>query len=411
MKRSAIFFVAIALVILSPFALGFWIGHNTGQSHTGNSSWFSTANGNSNAQFASFHQNGSGADNVDSAGTRIDHSRRNAITEAVAQASPAIVGINVTAIQEVQYQNPWLQMFPSDPFFKQYFGNQTYRQEVKSLGSGFIISPDGYIITNDHVAGNGKTITVTLTNKEQYQAKIVGTDRATDICLLKIEGHNLPYMRLGSSDDLIIGEWVIALGNPFGLFEISDKPTVTVGVISAIGMNIRADQDRYYRNMIQTDAAINSGNSGGPLVNALGEVIGVNAVIFSPNQGSVGVGFAIPISRVKKVLDELRNTGTVDRNFWTGIDINSIDQRVARYFGLDNTQGVIISDVKKNSPGERAGFKVGDIIIAVNEEKIITEEDITSIVSQAKTGDILQVRIIRDKKQMTVPLALEKTKS
>src|SRR6185369_9662400 len=159
-------------------------------------------------------------------------------------------------------------------------------------------------------------------------------------------------------------------------------------------------------NMIQTDASINSGNSGGPLVNALGEVIGVNAVIFSPNQGSVGVGFAIPIGRVKKVLDDLRSTGSVDRNFWTGIDINSIDQRVARYFGLDNTQGVIISDVKKSSPGERAGFKIGDIIIAVNEEKIITEEDITSIISQAKTGDVLQVRIIREKKQMVLPLDL-----
>lgn len=404
MKSKAIFILAI--LVIAPFLLGYWTGYSTGTHHPTSESIFKAQINNSpEGTLASYYQSST----RDSVGDKLNSQRRNAITDAVAMVSPAVVGINVTAVQEFQYQNPWLQMFPNDPFFRQYFGNQTYRQEVKSLGSGFIISPDGYILTNDHVAGNGKTITITLTNREQYQAELIGTDRATDICLLKIKGNNFPFIKLGNSDDAITGEWVIALGNPFGLFEISDKPTVTVGVISATGMNIRAEGDRFYRGMLQTDAAINSGNSGGPLVNALGEVIGVNSVIFTPNQGSVGVGFAIPINRVKSVLDDLRKTGKVERNFWTGIDINSIDQRVARYFGLDNTEGVIISDVKRGSPGERAGFKVGDIIVAVNGEKILNEEDITSIISQGKVGDVLQVRIIRDKKYLTLPLKLEKS--
>jgi serine protease Do len=329
----------------------------------------------------------------------------------VGAASPAVVGINVTAIQEYQYQNPWSQFFGNDPFFRQYFGNQTVRQEIKSLGSGFIISDDGYIITNDHVAGNAKTIKVTLTNKEQYDAELVGTDHAMDIALLKIKGSNFPYLRFGNSDDVITGEWAIALGNPFGLFEISDKPTVTVGVISATGMNIRAEGDRYYRGMIQTDAAINSGNSGGPLLNALGEVIGVNAVIYTPNQGSVGVGFAIPINRVKTVIAQLKKSGKIDRDYWTGIDVNPVDDRIARYFGLDKAEGVIISNIAKNSPGERAGLKVGDIIVEANNEHIASQDDISAVFSQGKVGDVFQLKVLREKRAMNFSLKLERRES
>ncbi|MFI5237909.1 MAG: S1C family serine protease, partial [Ignavibacteriales bacterium] len=185
----------------------------------------------------------------------ISKSRNNIITETVKKVSPAVVGINVIEIRE--YRDPFFSFF-DDPFFQRFFGNQgTYNQEVKGLGSGYIISSDGYIITNDHVAGNATKVTITLTDGRTFDAKIIGSDIASDICLLKINGSDLPFVELGNSDDVMIGEWVIALGNPFGLFELNDKPTVTVGVISAAGMNLEAINERYYLNMLQTDASIN----------------------------------------------------------------------------------------------------------------------------------------------------------
>ena len=341
----------------------------------------------------------------DSLSNQLYSQRSNAITRVVADASPAVVGINVTEVREYRAWTPW----GDDPFFSQFFGgNRTYRQEVKGLGSGFIISPDGYILTNDHVAGNARTITVMLTDKEKYNAELVGTDLLSDISLLKIEGQNFPFIPLGNSDEVLIGEWVIALGNPFGLFEISDKPTVTVGVVSATGMNLQAGGDRYYRNMIQTDASINSGNSGGPLVNTLGEVIGVNAVIFTPNQGSIGLGFAIPINKVKKVVEELRVKGKIERNFWTGLKVQTVDARVARYFDLAKAEGVIISEVQAGSPGAAAKLKPGDIILETNDEPVKDEETLIAILSEKRAGDVLKLKILREKKMMNVSLQLER---
>ncbi len=340
----------------------------------------------------------------DSVGGSLGTGRRNAITRAVAAASPAVVGINVVELRQYRQVSPW----GNDPFFRQFFGDRTYTQQVQGLGSGFIISPDGYILTNDHVAGNAKEITVTLTSGKQYTAKLIGTDLISDIALLKIEGKDLPYVRLGTSDDVIIGEWVIALGNPFGLFDINDKPTVTVGVVSNTGMKVESGEGRVYRDMIQTDAAINSGNSGGPLLNAMGEVIGVNSVIYTPNQGSVGLGFAIPINRVKTIVAELRKSGKIERNFWTGLQIQAVDRRIARYFGLDKVQGVIVSDVKRSSPAERAGMREGDIIIEANGEKVNDESSLIAIVDEARTGETLKLTVIRDRHEMTVSLRLEK---
>jgi serine protease Do len=283
--------------------------------------------------------------------------------------------------------------------------------KVKGLGSGFLISPDGYILTNDHVAGNASKITVTMTNKGKYEAHLVGTDLVSDISLLKIDGKDFPYIKLGNSDDVIIGEWVIAMGNPFGLFEIADKPTVTVGVVSQTGMNLNAEGGRIYRGMIQTDAAINQGNSGGPLLNSDGEVIGVNAVIYTPNQGNIGLGFAIPINRVKSIVAELKRSGKVQRNFWTGLEIQTVDARVARYFDLTKAEGVIVTDVKRRSPAEDGGFKPGDIIVEVNNEKIMKDDDIIGIVQNSKEGDLLKIKVIRDKKTINLSLKLEKSPS
>ncbi|HEV8538362.1 MAG TPA: trypsin-like peptidase domain-containing protein, partial [Bacteroidota bacterium] len=307
--------------------------------------------------------------------------------------------------------DPFSQFFGSDPFYRQFFGERIYQQPVKSLGSGFIISPDGYIVTNDHVAGNAKEITVTLTNREKYSAELVGTDPVSDVALLKIAGKDFPYLRIGNSDDVIIGEWAIAMGNPFGLFEISDKPTVTVGVVSATGMNLSAGEGRVYRGMIQTDAAINQGNSGGPLINSAGEVIGVNSVIFTPNQGNIGLGFAIPINKVKAIVAKLKKSGKIERDFWTGLEVQTVDRRVARYFGLEKAEGVIVSDVRKNSPASKTGFKVGDIIVEVNGERIESNDNITAIVSEAQAGDVLRMKVLREKSYITLELKLERRPS
>jgi serine protease Do len=345
----------------------------------------------------------------------VTKSRRNAITRTVAAVSPAVVGINVTEIQVYTYRDPFEDFF-NDPFFRQFFGDRQggsrkFKQEVKGLGSGFLISPDGYIVTNDHVAGRASEILVTLTNGEKYNAKIIGTDPVSDICLLKIKGDNFPYVKLGNSDDVIVGEWVIAFGNPFGLFEISNEPTVTVGVVSATKMNIRADGGRMYRGMIQTDAAINSGNSGGPLSNSVGEIIGMNTVIITPNQGNIGVGFAIPINRVKSVLTELKNKGKVERDFWTGLRVQQVDEAIARAVRLEKPQGVIVNDVERGSPAAKAGLKEGDIILEVNGERITDGESIEGAVNSAKTGDVLHLKILRDGKIVSVDLKLERRSS
>ncbi|MDH4070306.1 MAG: trypsin-like peptidase domain-containing protein [Ignavibacteria bacterium] len=334
----------------------------------------------------------------------ISASRQTAITRAVAAVSPAVVGINIISLRQFRRWSPW----GDDPFFRQFFGDRVYTQQVQSLGSGFLISSDGYILTNDHVAGNAKEITVTMTNGHKYEAEIVGTDPVSDVTLLKIDDTGLPYLHLGDSDDVIIGEWVIAFGNPFGLFDISDKPTVTVGVVSATDMNIRTQEEKVYRKMIQTDAAINSGNSGGPLVNSLGEVIGVNSVIYTPNSGSVGVGFSIPINQVKLIMEELKQTGKVDRSFFTGLEVQAVDARIARYFGLQTADGVIVSDVQSGSPGERGGFKPGDIILKVDGERVDSGLALTSILATVKQGTSVAVTVWRNREIIELSLRAER---
>ena len=327
----------------------------------------------------------------------ISETRENAITRAVKKVSPAVVGINVEEVREVQ--DPF-SMFNNDPFFKQFFGNRgPQKQVVKELGSGYIISPDGYILTNDHVAGNATKISVTMTNGETIEAKLIGSDKNSDVALLKIDKNNLEYVKLGNSDDVIIGEWVIALGNPFGLFEINDKPTVTVGVVSAKDMKVNAEGNRVYKDMIQTDASINAGNSGGPLVNAEGEVIGMNTIIFTGggySTGSIGVGFAISINRVKKLMEEIKANGKIERNFNVGFRIQGIDDRIAKYLKLDKAEGVVVTEVMRGSLSNNAGLKPEDVIIEANGENIKNERDLLFIVNDLKTGETLNLKIIRD---------------
>jgi serine protease Do len=338
----------------------------------------------------------------------ITSSRQNVITETVKNVSPAIVGINVIEIR--QYRDPFSSFF-DDPFFRQFFGNRgNNNQKVKGLGSGFIISPDGYILTNDHVAGNASEITITMTNGEHYEAEIVGSDPVSDICLLKIEKENLPYVVLGNSNDIIIGEWVIALGNPFGLFELNDKPTVTVGVISATGMNLEPLNNRYYLNMLQTDAAINGGNSGGPLVNSIGEVIGMNTLIYTAggSQGNIGLSFAIPINKVKKIITELKEKGSINRDFDIGIRIQSIDEGIAEYYNLSATRGVIVTYIAQGSPAAKAGLQVGDIILEIEDYRINNEKTLIGVFQEFRTGQTISLKIIRDEETINKKMTLEK---
>ncbi len=400
MQRKAF---VLAVILLVPFLSGGLIGYSIGRGRhstpaTGNSTEYP------GAPFVEAREVAGENQNRDSVNASLYDSRKNAITRTAALASPAVVGINVIEVRQVRQWSPW----GDDPFFRQFFGDRVYTQQVQGLGSGFLISPDGYVLTNDHVAGNAKEVTVTLTNGSKSKATIVGTDAVSDVCLLKIDGKDLPYLPLGNSDDVMTGEWVLAFGNPFGLFDISDKPTVTVGVVSATGMNLRSQEGRVYRGMIQTDAAINSGNSGGPLVNTVGEVIGVNSVIYTPNQGNIGLGFAIPINRVKAVIAELKKKGKIEREFWTGMEVQSVDARVARYFGLDRAEGVIVSDVRRGSPSEKSGFKVGDIILEVNGEKVVDESSMLALIEDAKVGDVLTMKVYRDRATLTLKLKLDK---
>lgn len=381
-SKKATIITVILLVLVSGVILGKLIFGNSGNS-----------NGNFNT--ASFQQ----------VNQEISEDRKNAITKAVEKVSPAIVGINVEEVREIR--DP----FFNDPFFRQFFGDAfNQNQVVRGLGSGFIISDDGYILTNDHVAGNATKISVTLTTGETVEAKLVGSDPVSDIALLKIDKNNLPSVTFGNSDNLIIGEWAIALGNPFGLFEINDKPTVTVGVVSAVNMKVSAEGNRVYKDMVQTDASINSGNSGGPLLNAMGEVIGMNTIIFTGgnySSGSIGVGFAISINRVKKIMDELKSNGKIDRPGNPGFSIQEIDERIAQHFNLKDTKGVFVTQIMRGSSADKAGLKPEDIILEVNGEKVRTRMDIVFAVFDAKKGDTLKMKVLRNGSEETLEMELE----
>jgi serine protease Do len=350
----------------------------------------------------------------DSANDNVTSSRRNAITRAVAKASPAIVGINVTEIKEQQYYDQDYYGF-NDPFFRQFFGNRprTQKYKVEGLGSGFIISSDGYILTNDHVAGNAIKIIVTTTSGKQYDAKLIDKDPIADVALVKIDAtEKLPFIELGNSDDLAVGEWAIAMGNPFGLFKLNDKPTVTVGVVSNTGVNLGLSQGKNYRNMIQTDAAISSGNSGGPLLNANGEVIGINAVIHSTAQtaegaGSIGLGFAIPINKVKTIVEGFRSGKRVNHesgNF--GIIAQTLDEDIKQYLNVQADEGVVIINIYRKSAAAMSGLQVGDVITEVDGEKVRSLDDINSILTDKKAGTVVTFTILRPEGKVKLQMQL-----
>ena len=340
----------------------------------------------------------------------LQYSRQTAITRAIEKVSSSVVGINVIQLKQ-QKVNPFL-----DPFWGSFLP-YTRTFKVDNMGTGVLVSPDGYIVTNAHVVDNALEVVVTLPGGKSYDAQVVGSDNPSDIALVKIEDENLPNAILGDSDKLIVGEWAIALGNPLGLFDVNHKPTATAGIISGYDLDFGLKESGHvYQDMIQTDASINPGNSGGPLVNANGDVIGINTFILTGSEhisGSVGIGFAIPINRVKEVFEDLKEFGKVERNYNTGIHVQTVDRFIKRYLRLPSEEGVLIRDVEKRSSGERAGLQIGDVILRVNNRKVNAANDIIRIIDEGflKVGDSVKLNLWREGESIKTNMQLEEPKS
>ena len=320
-----------------------------------------------------------------------------AFTEVAKNAIPAVVSVRVEKTITEQGSTYFYSPF-DDEFFERFFGPR-YRPRVEprkrqqvGQGSGFIISEDGYILTNNHVVGEADKIVVTLRDGKEHQAKLVGTDPGSDVALIKIDAEKLPTIELGDSDALEIGEWVIAVGSPFGL-----QATVTVGVVSAKSRGVGITQ---YEDFIQTDAAINPGNSGGPLLNVDGKAVGINTAIFSQSGGYMGIGFAIPVNMAKSILNQLKETGKVTRGY-LGIIMHpeKISSDLAEAFGLKSTNGVLITEVVPDSPAEKAGLERRDVIIKMNDQNVEDWQSFRNAIAMLKPGTRIDLTVVRDGKQ------------
>jgi serine protease Do len=317
-------------------------------------------------------------------------------TDLVTRLRPAVVNISTT--QEVEanqvFPNPFSREDPFGDFWERFFGSQFPhgRMRQRSLGSGFIIDADGLILTNSHVVDNARKIVVKLSDEREFEAKVVGKDPKTDIALVSIHANEkLPVAPLGDSDRLQVGEWVLAIGNPFGL-----ESTVTAGIVSAKGRHIGAGP---YDNFIQTDASINPGNSGGPLINLRGEVVGINTAIFSQTGANVGIGFATPINLAKEILPELKTKGKVTRG-WLGVSIQRVTPAIAESLGLDKPRGALVAAISKDGPADRAGIKVGDVIVKFDGTDISEANDLPILVARTAPEKQVRVTVLRDQKEM-----------
>jgi len=316
------------------------------------------------------------------------------------RVSPTVVNIKVTSIEKTTFPDQLLgEDFPF-PGFGWNFPQEPQQFKRQGTGSGFIIQKDGVILTNNHVVENAQQITVTLSDKEQYKAKVLGRDPKTDLAVLKIEPKSdLPAVSLGNSDALRVGDWVMAIGNPFGLTN-----TVTTGIVSAKGRTIGAGP---YDNFIQTDASINPGNSGGPLFNLAGEVVGINTAIYSQSGGNIGIGFAIPVNLVKSLVPQLETKGTVSRG-WLGVSVQPVTPELARSFGLKQAQGALVGDVMAEGPAKKAGIQRGDVIVSFDGKKVVDSATLPMLVASAPIGKTVPLEIIRSGKMTTVDVKIGK---
>ncbi|HFD12285.1 MAG TPA: DegQ family serine endoprotease [Crenotrichaceae bacterium] len=328
-------------------------------------------------------------------------------TQLVKQHAAAVVNVSTTqkipdpvASGDEQLQLP--EGAPLDEFFRRFFGGPggkapAPRRNAKSLGSGFIISDDGYMITNHHVVKDADTIIVRLQDRRELEAEVIGSDKRSDIALLKIDADDLPTVKIGSSSDLEVGEWVVAIGSPFGF-----DHSVTAGIVSAKGRSLPSDS---YVPFIQTDVAINPGNSGGPLFNMNGEVVGVNSQIYSRTGGFMGLSFSVPMDVAMKVVEQLKSTGHVKRG-WLGVQIQDVSRELAESFGMDKPEGALVSKVIKNSPAQKSGLQVGDVIIEYNGKNVPTSSTLPAMVGVTSIGKSIPVTVIRQgrKQSLTVKI-------
>ncbi len=333
---------------------------------------------------------------------------QNAFIDVAASVSPAVVNISSEWTENVRGFNDF---GGADDFFNYFFygprggprQHPQIKQKQRSLGSGFLITADGYILTNAHVIGKAEKVSVTFEDGTTYSAKIIGKYEKVDIGVIKINDGDkkFPYVVLGNSDAIKVGQWAIAIGNPFAL-----DHTVTTGVISAKGRSVEISQDQGFQSYIQTDASINPGNSGGPLCNIDGEVIGINSAIYSQSGGSVGIGFAIPSNIAKKTAEDLVNEGKVNRA-GLGAVIQSLTPKMAKSFGLTSTGGALISSVNPGSAAEKAGLKPEDIILAVNGEKLVNSGELVAKLFTFKPGDIVRITVLRNGAESVLPVTLQ----
>jgi serine protease Do len=322
-------------------------------------------------------------------------SRRTAITAAVALVAPSVVTVQTEVVERV----------PAD-VFEQFFGGRSGQRSAAGLGSGFIVRADGAILTNAHVVAGATRISVAMKDGTTYPARLIGIDEANDLAVLKIDARNLPVAPLGSSTNLLIGEWAIAIGNPYGFILANSEPSVTVGVVSGTGRNLAAQSEGagVYVDMIQTDASINPGNSGGPLVNAVGEVIGVNSSIFSPSGGSVGIGFAIPINRARRVAEDLLAHGVV-RHPWIGFQPQLTRSTGVPGSGTPNA-GVVVASVVPGSPAARAGIRPGDVIVRSRNRTLHSPYDWYAELLELRVGESDSIVVKRDGREIPLNVAV-----
>jgi len=325
-------------------------------------------------------------------------------SELAKTVSPSVVNIRTVKISKGGgrvfqhfYKSPFGKDDPFKDFFDKFFGDEQKEFKQRSLGSGFIIDKKGYIVTNNHVVENADEIQVRLKDEREYDAEIVGRDPNTDIALIKISSENtLPIVELGNSNNLEVGQWVMAIGSPFGL-----EHTVTAGIVSAKGRVIGSGP---YDDFIQTDASINPGNSGGPLINMAGKVVGINTAIIA---GGQGIGFAIPIDLAKGIIKQLRQSGEVTRG-WLGVAIQDLTQELSDYYGFEEKQGVLVTEVFPDDPADRAGIQAKDIIIEINDQRVKTSRELTRIIADTSVGDTISVKLVRDGKEKAVQVEIAK---
>lgn len=332
-------------------------------------------------------------------GTSVQSKELPDFTDLVEKQGAAVVNISTTQIIQTPQGIP--NISEDDPFyefFRRFAPQMPREQESQSLGSGFIISADGYIMTNAHVVDHADKITVRLTDKREYRAKVIGADKRTDVALLKIEATSLPKINVGDPNRLKVGEWVVAIGSPFGF-----DNSVTAGIVSAKGRSLPQDN---FVPFIQTDVAINPGNSGGPLFNMNEEVVGINSQIYTRSGGSMGLSFAIPIDVAMQVVDQLRNTGKVTRGR-IGVTIQELTRELAESFGLSTPNGALVSNVEKNAPADKAGIQASDVILKFNGKPVNNSSDLPRMVAVIKPGTKVPVQLWRkgESRQVTVEVA------